>query len=331
MSRAPIPGVLGATRARAGRVVMDAVWKALAQTGRLPMARPERHGVERIRDVPYLESGLAAHTLDVYRPARRERPCPVVLYLHGGGFRILSKDTHWVMALAFARRGYVVFSINYRLAPRHPFPAAIEDACEALLWVKRNAERFGGDATRLVLAGESAGANLATSLALATSYARPEAWARRVFESEVRPSAVLPACGMLQVSDIDRFTRKGTLTRFVYDRLREVEDAYLPSTARAEYDLADPLLVLERADLPERPLPPFFAGVGTADVLQDDTRRLKVALDRLGVFCEARYYPREVHAFHAFVWRENAKAFWRDTFAFLDEHVPPPPDAPSSR
>ena len=315
------PSLLTTLRARAGRAFMDATWTALAQTGRLPPARPERHGLERISDVPYQGTGLGAHTLDVYRPVRRAEPLPVVLYVHGGGFRILSKETHWVMSLAFARRGYVVFNINYRLAPEHPFPAAMEDSCAALAWVHENAARFGGDPTRLVLAGESAGANLVTALAVATSYARPEPWARRVFEAGVRPLAVLPACGILQVSDVDRFARRKRLSTFLVDRLREVEGSYLRGAA-GERELADPLVTLERGEAPARALPPFFAGVGTADVLLDDTRRLKAALDRLGVPCEARYYPGEIHAFHAMVWRRNAKAFWRDTFAFLEKHVP---------
>jgi acetyl esterase len=138
---------------------------------------------------------------------------------------------------------------------------------------------------------------------------------------------VLPACGILQVTDVDRFGRRKRLSKFLQNRLREVEDAYLgsvlaPGPAR---DLADPLLWLENAEPPPRPLPPFFAGVGTADPLLDDTRRLKAALDRLGVPCEVRYYPREIHAFHAFVWRPNARAFWRETFAFLDRYLPEPP------
>ena len=102
-----------------------------------------------------------------------------------------------------------------------------------------------------------------------------------------------------------------------------MEDAYLPAPAHPERDLADPVVMLERGEAPARALPPFFAGVGTADVLLDDTRRLKAALDRLGVPCDARYYPGEIHAFHAMVWRPNAKAFWRDTYAFLGKHVPP--------
>lgn len=307
-------------RVRSGRVLMDTTWKALAQTGRLPAAQPERHGLTRIRDVAYRDTGLVAHTLDIYRPQARREPLPVVLYVHGGGFRILSKETHWIMALAFARRGYVVFNINYRLAPRHPFPAAMEDSAAALLWVRENAARFGGDAGRIVLAGESAGANLVTSLAITTSYPRPEPWARRVFESALRPAAVLPACGMLQVSDVDRFRRGPSdppLSTFVHDRMREIEAAYLTGPEGPMRDLADPLVTLERGEPPARPLPPFFAGVGTRDLLQADTRRLKVALDNLGATCEARYYRGEVHAFHALVWRANAKAFWRDTHAFL--------------
>jgi acetyl esterase len=71
-----------------------------------------------------------------------------------------------------------------------------------------------------------------------------------------------------------------------------------------------------------RPLPPFFLSVGTADPLVDDTKRVKLALDRLGVPCEARYYPDQPHAFQALLWREQARRCWEDTFTFLDRHVP---------
>jgi acetyl esterase len=325
MPRAQRRPLLATLRARAGRTLADSAWWSLAQARRLPRAQPARHGVERLADIPYGTTGLRAHTLDVYRPIDRKGPLPVVLYVHGGGFRILSKDTHWLMAILFARRGYVVLNINYRLAPAHPFPAAIEDASDALAWAVANAARFGGDATRLVLAGESAGANLVTGLAIATSWQRPEPWAKRLWDRGVRPGAVLPACGVLQVSDMARFERKKKLPSFLRDRLHEVENAYLPpgSPGTSNRDLADPLVFLENASAPERPLPPFFAGVGTADILLDDTRRLAAALARLGTPCVANYYPREIHAFHALLWRPNARAFWSDMFAFLDERVPP--------
>lgn len=251
-----------------------------------------------------------------------EGPLPVVLYVHGGGFRILSKDTHWLMGLAFARRGYVVFNVEYRLAPEHRFPAAIEDVCLAFTWMARHAAEWGGDPTRLVLAGESAGANLVTSLALATSYERPEPFARAVWDTGLVPRAVLPACGIFQVSDVARFARrKPGFSRFLADRLEEVERGYLgpePSAHGPTLDFADPLVWLERAEEAQRPLPPFFLPVGTKDPLLPDTRRLAHALRAHGAIAEDHYYEGELHAFHAFVFLKNARRCWRDTFAFTE-------------
>ena len=288
------------------------------------MARLDRHGVERIRDVAYLGSGLAAHRLDVYRPQVRGGRLPVVFYVHGGGFRILSKDSHWLMGLAFARAGYLVFNVDYRLAPEHPYPAAIEDVCAAWSWVRENAEDFGGDPEHIVAAGESAGANLVTALTVATSYSRPEPFAHLAFEAGP-PRAVVAGCGMLQVSDPERFARRRKLGRWVQDRLEEVNEAYLaPATAHANggTELADPLVVLESDRRPDRPLPPMFAFAGTKDPLLDDTRRLGRALERRGVHNEIRIYPGEIHAFHAMLWRRQAWQCWRETFAFLDAVSP---------
>lgn len=326
-------GLRDQVRRRAGSLVVDTFFRGASRLGRMhPRARPSHHGVEVIRDVRYASGSSSAHLLDVYRPIghRPSERRPVVLYVHGGGFRILSKDTHWVMGLAFARRGYVVFSINYRLAPEHPFPAALEDCAEAYAWVVENAARWGGDASRLVLAGESAGANLVTSLTAAACFERSEPHARRIFATNVVPRAVLPACGILQVSDTARFSRrKARLSRVIAERIEEVGAAYLgaldhPSRHGGEaLDLADPLVLLESERTTQRTLPPFFAPCGTADPLLDDTRRLAVALRKRGVECQDEYYPGEVHAFHAFVFRPEAQRCWRDSFAFLDRHCPP--------
>ncbi len=310
-------------RRQAGAAVVDNIWRGLAAAGRLaPGARPERHGVRIERDVAYLPSGSPAHRLDVYRPLVASGPRPVVLYVHGGGFRILSKDSHWVMGLAFARRGFVVFNISYRLAPRHPFPAGLTDAAAAYGWVLDNAERFGGDPSQLVLAGESAGANLVTALTIATCQRRSEPWARALFDRGHVPRATMPACGILQVSDPGRFRRGDRpVSWFIHDRFVEVHEAYLGAGAcdgDPAHQLADPLCLLERDEPLDRPLPPFFAPCGTADPLLSDTRRLAVALARRGVPCEAPEYAGELHAFHALVFRPNARRCWSDTYRFLD-------------
>jgi acetyl esterase len=308
-------------RRRAGSILAEKFFHSISRVGRMhPRARPHRHSVEVIADIPYRGSGLDAHLLDVYRPTNRPGPFPTVLYVHGGAFRMLSKDTHWLMGLAFARRGYQVFNINYRLAPRHPFPAAVEDVCSAYGWLAQNAGAWDADLSRLVLAGESAGANLVTSLTVAACWEREEPWAREVFATGVVPRAVMPFCGILQVSDPERFARKKKLPSFIADRVVEACDGYLPDRTTG-FDLADPLCVLERDHAPARPLPPFFAPVGTADPILDDTRRLKAALDRRAVPCDVRYYPGEMHAFHALIFRPAAQKCWADAFRFLGTHA----------
>ncbi len=316
-------------RRRAGAAVVDGFFQTMSRLGRLhPMARPERHGVDVVRNLAYAEdSDRPEHRLDVYRPRDAREKLPAVLYVHGGGFRILSKDTHWVMGLAFARRGYVVFNVGYRLAPTHRFPAAVEDVSAAFEWMVRHAGEWGADLDRLVIAGESAGANLAMGLTFSTLFERDEPFAKRVHETGVVPKIVLPACGIHQVTDGARFLRrKPHLPRVVLDRIEEVEHAYLgsdPTRHGTTLDFADPLLWAERASPPKRPLPAFFLPVGTRDPVLDDTRRMAKALRDLGAVAEDRYYVGEVHAFHAFAFRKRARQCWADTYAFLDAHLPP--------
>ncbi len=299
----------------------DGFFQGMSRLGRLhPDARPARHGVEVVCDIPYTDSGRPEHLLDIYRPAGPGGPWPTVLYVHGGGFRILSKDSHWVMGLALARRGLAVFNINYRLAPSHRYPAAHRDAADALAWVLEHAGRYGGDAGRLVLAGESAGANMVTALTVACCFSRPERWARRLFDLGQVPRAVMPACGMLQLTNPGRFWQRRRLPVWLRDRLQEPAMAYLGGVDMPPgQGLADPLLVLEGDEPAVRKLPPFFAPVGTKDPLLDDTRRLALALRDRGAVCEDRYYPGEIHAFHALAWRTEARRCWLDTYRFLQQ------------
>ena len=325
-----------ATQARryAGALAIESFFHGFSTVAKMhPRAKPERHGLERIADVPYVPGSTSkAHLLDIYRPdpsapigdRHDGPPWPVVLYVHGGAFRILSKETHWIMGLAYGRRGYLVFNVNYRLAPKHRYPAALEDVSDALLWVLENAPRYGGDTGRLVFAGESAGANLVTSLALACCYERPEPFAQRVFRTGIVPRAVVPACGLFQVSDLARLKRrKPQMSLFVSDRIVEIERMYLGKGPWEHgLDLADPVVMVERGEKPARPLPPFFLPVGTRDPLLPDSRRLGRALRALGGEAIERYYRGEIHAFHALVFRGVARECWSDIYAFLDGHVP---------
>lgn len=286
----------------------------------LGLGHPRLHGAEVVKDVPYFEGGRYPHRLDVYRPRGVQGPTPIIFYVHGGAFRFMSKDTHWLFGLRFAAAGYTVFSINYRLAPKHPYPAAIEDVCRAYDWVVKNAHAHGGDVSRLALAGESAGANLVTALTLALTTERPEPYAKAVYDLGVLPKAVLPACGFLQLTQPERFPLSGLTRAFFEDRLRETTEAYLGGLSFEhphQLDLADPLVALDRDEPTARPLPPFFIPCGDSDVLKHDSLRLQAALERRGIDAEAKLYPGGMHAFHAFVFTRQARACWHDMREFL--------------
>ncbi|MFD9537879.1 alpha/beta hydrolase [Streptomyces sp. NPDC060010] len=104
----------------------------------------------------------------IYRPVTEPDagPLPVTLYFHGGGWVFGDLDTQDHIARTVAgRSGTIVISVDYRLAPEHRFPAAIDDAYAVLTWVADNAARLGGDGERIAVFGESAGGNLAATLA----------------------------------------------------------------------------------------------------------------------------------------------------------------------
>jgi acetyl esterase len=114
-------------------------------------------------ELPGPAGDLAAR---VYRPDL-DGPVPTVVFFHGGGFVIGDLDTHDDHCRRIAHDvGAVVLSVDYRLAPEHPFPAAYDDAVAATRWAAANVADLGGDRSRLVVAGDSAGGNLAAAVAL---------------------------------------------------------------------------------------------------------------------------------------------------------------------
>lgn len=304
-------------RKKLGGLAIRSFFEGTARALRdVPIARPETHDIEVTRDVAYLPTGLAAHTYDVWRPKNATGPLPLCFYIHGGAFRALSKDTHWIMALAFARRGMVVVLPNYRLAPDHPYPAAPEDVAAALRHAVDHNDRFGIDVDHVVVAGESAGANLALHTALGRAYARPEPHLQSIADIDIK--AVVAACGVFEVGRAERFVEiDPQLPWFFRDRCSELA-AYLPRERGVAVDGEgpSPLLLVERR-APSLPLPPVFLPVGGGDFLKDDHARMERALLRWGGVAESRVYGRELHAFHAFVWRKEARRCWADIAAFL--------------
>jgi acetyl esterase len=311
-------------RAHLETALFDGMVRSVVAAARLhPASDPTRHGVEVVKDVRYGGAEEGWRRLDVFLPSRRQPAPPCLLYLHGGSFTRQSKEEYWLACLTFARAGFVVFNADYRLAPRHRYPAAVEDACAALLWVAEQAAGFGGDPRELVVAGDSAGGNLAAATALAACYPIDEPWAARFFERDVRPSVVVSSSTMFQVSDAARWRGHGVAT-FSLNALRGIEKSYLPEGWRTFRDapLADPILVLEELGEPVRPLPRFYLSVGDRDPLLPDSRRMHDALVRRGADSRFRSYRNGVHGFHILLpWLSLSRTCWEDTFRYLGEVV----------
>ncbi len=109
-------------------------------------------------------AGGAEITAEIIEPTGRG-PHPILLYLHGGGFCSGRARDYRNVTVRFARAGFLVVGVDYRLCPRHRFPAAFEDCVHAVHWVGRVASRYHGDPRRLAIAGDSAGANLGAAVA----------------------------------------------------------------------------------------------------------------------------------------------------------------------
>ncbi len=115
-------------------------------------------------DVVYGKGGDVDLTLDLARPNEAKGPCRCILIIHGGGWAAGQKEVHDDMTWEFARRGWVAASVGYRLAPKHPFPAQVEDVKCAVRFLRAHAEEYGIDPAKFAAMGFSAGAHLSMML-----------------------------------------------------------------------------------------------------------------------------------------------------------------------
>lgn len=112
--------------------------------------------------------------LNIARPKAGDGPFPAVVCIHGGGFRAGKRESYDGLVLRLAERGYVALTVTYRLAPKHPFPAAVHDTKAAVRWLRANASKYKVDPTRVGVTGGSAGGHLAQFLGVTAGVAEFE-------------------------------------------------------------------------------------------------------------------------------------------------------------
>lgn len=227
----------------------------------------------------------------------------VVLYLHGGGYVSGSPVTHLALTAQLAQEADArLFALDYRLAPEHPFPAALKDAWAVYWWLLTEQHIAP---SQIVVAGDSAGGGLTIALLLALRDA----------------GAPLPA-GAVGLSPWLDLTLSGAtlITNAATDYLNH--DILRASAQMYSYGhaLDEPLLSPLYADL--RGLPPLLLQAGGAEMLLDDSRRFAVCAREAGVAVELAIYPHMVHVWH-FTWRlePQARQALAEIGAFVRERV----------
>jgi acetyl esterase/lipase len=214
-------------------------------------------GVHVERDIAYSDAGRRGH-LDVYTPAEGDQlaEAPVLLQVHGGGWSLGRKDQQGVPLMQhMAAKGWVCVAINYRLAPRDPFPAHIIDVKRAIAWVREHIAEYGGDPDYVVITGGSAGGHLAALAALTPG---DPAFQPGFEDADTSVAAAVPHYGVYDFAGSSGLRSAELMRdRFLAPRVLQTRWADDPEA----FEAASPLLrVTEDA-------PDFFVIHGTHDSL----------------------------------------------------------------
>ncbi len=277
----PIPyNVLPPPQARREPTVADAVKVFLLDHGRDTSATALVPGVTSVDRV--IQTVTVPLTVRIYTPAGHAGRLPVVVYFHGGGWVLADRNVYDGGARGLSKTsGAIVVSVDYRLGPENRFPAAHDDALASYRWVLENAASIGGDPTRVALAGESAGGNLA----VATAFQARDAGLRR-------PTHVLSVYPIAQPDTATPAYLENANARPLNRALMKYFFANYP---RSPADLLDPRINLVGADL--RGLPPVTILNAEIDPLRDDGLLLERALRAAGVTVDRHVYDGVTHEF----------------------------------
>lgn len=267
-------------------------------------------GVAAWCDIPYLDDRLPEHMLDVYSPEEHTGMLPVIVMIHGGGFLYGRKELNKAFGYHLAKRGFLVFNLNYRLAPETKVPAQLWDIMYALLWIQRQLTRYPGDETRIFLTGDSAGGALAVMAALLLKSPR----LRKVFDA---PDVALSVKALCVVSGLLRVDAPS----IGYWGMRSMCFA-------KGYSRQEPYRSMQFGTLDELALlPPVFLSTSEEDELQKMTFHFARILQKRNVAHQLKCFEtgKTRRLGHIFPIQhpeyEESEAFMEDLLAFFERHA----------
>ena len=279
MGGKPIEG-LTPEEARRQPTPADAVLALLKKQGKAITPEALVPGVSSVdREIPGAAGNMPAR---IYTPDGAG-PFPVVVYFHGGGWVLADKQVYDGGARGLSKQARaVVVSVDYRLAPAHKFPAAWDDAFAAYKWVAANAASIKGNPTRLALAGESAGGNLALATAIAARDGGVQA-----------PLHVLAVYPVGQIGNLDTKSYQDSATAKPLNKA--MIGWFVDKLLARPADKSDPRLDLVNAKLAG--LPPVTLINAQIDPLREDGALLEAALKNAGVKVTRTVYTGVAHEF----------------------------------
>jgi acetyl esterase len=243
---------------------------------------PELESVEPLA-IPAPHGSIPARVYTPKDPRQADGLAPVLVFFHGGGWVIGDLDSHDVVCRKLADEGrLIVISVDYRLAPEHKFPAAVDDSIAATKWIAANAKQLGVDASRLMVGGDSAGGNLAAVVAIAARDGNGPAIAGQVLIypaidfAMTHPSHSEPETSILLTHSVIRWFRDHYL-----NGAADVHD-WRASPARAKTLIG---------------LPPAYVLTAGADPLRDEGDEYAKRLKEAGVPVTFRHFPGQFHGF----------------------------------
>jgi len=226
--------------------------------------------------------------LRIYKPKNIVAPTPVLIWMHGGGYVLGKPEQDDGSCAQYVRElGIAVVSVDYRCAPKHPFPAGLEDCYSALKWVESHSEELGMDTNRIAIGGASAGGGLAAAL---IQLAHDRQAIAPVFQLLIYPMLDDRTALRTDIDDRINVTWSQKSNRFGWE-------SYLGKPCGAE-DVPAYSVPARREDLSG--LPPAWIGVGSLDVFYDEDAAYAQRLKECGIECQMDIIPGAFHGFDVF-------------------------------